>query len=111
MIHGTIPPAHLITRTQFDDPDLFVRASLPWDDPPHTATPRDAGEPSGDSTPNADPPTADADDQTEPDDDGVVDRTVDIPPPPSLRQLTGAVADRRSPDVAPATTPAPSNRR
>ena len=32
MIHGTIPPAHLITRTQFDDAELFRRASLSWHD-------------------------------------------------------------------------------
>jgi type IV secretion system protein VirD4 len=29
LIHGTIPPAHLIARSQFHDPVLFERASMP----------------------------------------------------------------------------------
>lgn len=37
LIHGTIPPAHLIARSQFDDPALFHRASLPI---PRTRPPR-----------------------------------------------------------------------
>ena len=29
LIHGTLPPAELQTRSQFDDPVLFERASIP----------------------------------------------------------------------------------
>ena len=29
LIHGTLPPAELQTRSQFEDPVLFERASIP----------------------------------------------------------------------------------
>ena len=45
LIHGTVPPAHLMARSQFEDPTLFARASLPIPvaarrpPPPATTTP------------------------------------------------------------------------
>jgi len=40
LIHGTIPPAHLRTRSHLEDPVLFERASLPLPIPRgHSATP------------------------------------------------------------------------
>ena len=51
LIHGTVPPAHLMARSQFEDPTLFARASLPIPvaarRPPPPATTKPPSRPDG----------------------------------------------------------------
>jgi type IV secretion system protein VirD4 len=90
MIHGTIPPAHLITRTQFDDAELFRRASMSWLDKRTNGDIDDDPE----ATASASSATADASDDSHDSDVNDPQRVSETAPRPSLRQLTG---DHRGP--------------
>ena len=94
MIHGTIPPAHLITRTQFDDAELFRRASLSWHD---KTTNGDTDDTDNDPEATASEPSATTDASGDDHDSDVNDRRPrsETSPRPSLRQLTGDLRDPR----------------
>jgi hypothetical protein len=93
MIHGTIPPAHLITRTQFDDAELFRRASMSWLDKP-TKGDTDDTDDDPEATASESSATADASGDNHDSDANDPQRVSETAPRPSLRQLTG---DRRAP--------------